>query len=125
MALGHAAGVAAHIAVINNTHPRAVSIDAVQETLLDQGAVLVYLRDVPRNNPDFRVMQQFALRGFFEGFDAELERPITYAEGRDWQRRCGVTAPDAPPPFACTRGQFLKSLHLEVASLSPTEAHRL
>jgi len=48
MALGQAAGVAAHLALEYGVQPRGVSTDALQRKLLEQGRVITFFRDIDR-----------------------------------------------------------------------------
>jgi len=70
MALGQAAGVAAHVALKHDIAPRGIAVEELQGILLDQGAVLIYLRDVPADHPRFKELQLLGLQGDFPGYDA-------------------------------------------------------
>ena len=46
MALGQAAGTAAHLAIASGREVRAVDVGAVQRELLKQGQVITFFRDI-------------------------------------------------------------------------------
>jgi hypothetical protein len=64
-ALGHAAGLAAHLAVAGNSTPAAVAVSRLQALLHQTGAATIYFSDVPPSHPLFHVAQYFGTRGFF------------------------------------------------------------
>jgi len=74
MALGQAAGTAAHLAMKHNSEKpsvRSVPIDKLQRLLLEQGQVIAFFTDLPSPNTDeFAAIQFFAVRGFFDTYEA-------------------------------------------------------
>lgn len=64
-ALGQAAGLAAHIALVKKCPVNVVPVQMVQKLLHDQGAITVYFSDVPPTSPHFKAVQYFGTRGFF------------------------------------------------------------
>ncbi len=62
MALGQAAGAAASIAIDTNSAVQTISVPALQEQLIDDGATLVYFRDVTPKDADFATIQRNALK---------------------------------------------------------------
>ncbi len=74
MALGQAAGTAAHLALIKNPENpsvRSVPVDQLQHLLLEQGQVIAFFTDLPPPNTDeFVAIQFFAVRGFFDTYEA-------------------------------------------------------
>ena len=69
MALGHAAGIAAAMAVRSGQPMRATNIAELQNALLDQGAVLIYYRDIDPRDPRFPEVQLRGLRGELPGWE--------------------------------------------------------
>lgn len=104
MALGHAAGVAGHLAIVHDIAPRSVDVPAMQGILLDQGAVLIYIRDVPAGHPLFRLCQHLGVRGLFTELDARLDELLDDETASQWSAALGVTARGK----GMTRGSFLK-----------------
>jgi hypothetical protein len=97
MALGQAAGVAAHLAASNDTVPRGVSVEKLQSILIEQRAVLTFLRDVPADHPSFAALQWAALKGLFPGYDAEPGRRVERGEAIRWTSELGIA--DLPKPM--------------------------
>jgi hypothetical protein len=62
IAMGEAAGTAAALCLAHNVAPRDLDIEALQEKLLDGGAVLVYFTDSSPSHPNHRDHQCRALR---------------------------------------------------------------
>lgn len=94
MALGEAAGTAAALAVDARTDVRGIAADSLQGRLLRHGATLVYLRDMKPGDPDYAQVQRLALRGFFPGWEAGLDRVTDEETARLWSSLagCEVTA---------------------------------
>ncbi len=70
MANGHAAGVAAALAVRAGQAPRQVDAKALQRALIGQGQVVVYFDDLALDDPDFAAIQMAATEGAAETFAA-------------------------------------------------------
>ncbi|MBS1827568.1 MAG: FAD-dependent oxidoreductase [Acidobacteria bacterium] len=62
-ALGHAAGLAAHLALSRNNDTRAISLPALQRLLHQQKQATIYTSDIPRESPLFVPVQWAGLRG--------------------------------------------------------------
>jgi hypothetical protein len=69
MALGEAAGEAAHLAIRDGVAVRSVNIDALQDALLEKHAVLMYFEDVKPGDADFAAVQKAGLRGELSGWE--------------------------------------------------------
>jgi hypothetical protein len=111
MALGHAAGVAAHLAIELKVPPRAVPVARLQSALLDQGQVLIYLRDVPPSHPQWRALQVAGCAGCFpNSLDARPDEPIDAPTAAEWSRLLGRPALAAPPAAGETRAAYLARL---------------
>lgn len=110
MALGQAAGAAAHLAIENNGQPRDVDVPRLQRLLLDGGQVLTYFRDLDRADPNFKALQYYGTKGLFPDYDARADEPITAAEAAAWSKQLGRTV-EVPP--GTTRGEFCRRLYDE------------
>lgn len=120
MALGQAAGTAAHLAIDGKTPPGEVPIDRLQRQLLAQGAVLTFFFDVPGPDPIWQMMnvpaerarlelipagapsqvtpgvQFFGARGYIDSYFARPLDPVTRGEAAEWLYRfLGRPAPPA------------------------------
>ncbi len=84
MAMGQAAGVAAHLAAHSSQEVRSVDIGRLQRTLLDSGQVLVHFRDLTGREPWFKAMQYFGARGFFPNWEADPAAPVLRGEAISW-----------------------------------------
>ncbi|MCM1301434.1 MAG: FAD-dependent oxidoreductase [Alistipes senegalensis] len=91
MALGEAAGEAAALAIESRKNVRAIDIRELQERLLRHGAVLVYLRDLTPDDPDYAAVQRLALRGYFPEWNARLDEPLDEPTARLWSALSGRT----------------------------------
>lgn len=104
MAMGQAAGVAAHLALTDNLPPRKVSVEKLQRALLEQKQVLIYLSDVPPTHAHHAALQLAGGYGFFPTLDARPDEIITEATAKEWAKLRGD---QSPPPFAGkTRGEY-------------------
>ena len=105
MALGQAAGVAAHQALAENVPPCRINVPDLQTALLAQKAVLIYLRDVPVSHPHYAALQKAGCAGFFPDLDARPDAPVDIQTARDWTQKAGRAA---PPPLApgMTRAEY-------------------
>jgi FAD dependent oxidoreductase len=99
MALGQAAGVAAHLALAGRVAPRAVKVEQLQRALLEQNQVLVYFRDLKGDEPYFKAMQYGAARGFFNLWEAEPERAVLRGEAVEWFDKLGIRIWDRGHPL--------------------------
>ncbi len=84
MALGEAAGTAAALAIDGRTDVRGIAVDSLQERLLRHGAMLVYLRDLKSDDPDYARIQRLALRGFFPEWEAGPDRVLDEDTAQLW-----------------------------------------
>lgn len=98
MALGQAAGTAAHLAIILSTRPkspvpcsisvRSVPVDRLQRLLLEQGQVIAFFTDLPPPGTDeFAAVQFFAVRGFFDTYEARANELVDEGAARKMLHR--------------------------------------
>jgi hypothetical protein len=84
MAIGQAAGVAAHLALAADVPAGKVDIAKMQRLLLDRGQVLTYFKDLDKADPSFQAMQFLGARGFFQDYDARSADPLEYSQAVEW-----------------------------------------
>ena len=109
MALGQAAGVAAHLAIDAGVPPRAVDIDRLQRETLRRGQVITYFKDIDSKDPAYAAMQYFGARGFFTDYFARSADAVDRATANRWWR----LATKAEPPAGAgplTRGELARWL---------------
>lgn len=107
MALGEAAGEAAALALDGGKDVRRIAVETLQERLLRHGAVLCHLEDMKPGDRDFEAAQRLALRGYFPGWRADLDRPLDDAAAQLWSSLSGhAVAPDG----TTTRRTWLRRL---------------
>jgi hypothetical protein len=139
MAMGQAAGAAAHLALRSRVEPRAVDVDALQRLLLQRDHVITYFSDIDRKHPAYAALQFFGTKGFFQDYLARADQPVDaetariwwkLATGREiplqtrppvkddartWARDAGFTPPDTEwviqPAAAITRGELCRLLY--------------
>jgi hypothetical protein len=70
MNIGQAAGTLAALAAQRRQQPRSVDPRAVQQTLLDSGALLMPFADAGHSHPNFAPIQRVAVAGIMRGFDS-------------------------------------------------------
>jgi hypothetical protein len=93
MALGQAAGTAAHLAIESGSSPRSVNIGVLQRRLLRDGQVLTFFRDIDPTDPAHAAIQYFGTKGFFTSYVADSKRPLAQRTAGEWARLAGRTAP--------------------------------
>ncbi|TBL73324.1 FAD-dependent oxidoreductase [Paenibacillus thalictri] len=109
MALGQAAGTAAHLALQQGTPPSAIEVKRLQQLLLDSGQVISFFYDVPGPDPVWwalnlpgertrldsnaeirppascnKGLQYFCTKGFFSTYHARPYDPVTRSEAARW-----------------------------------------
>lgn len=76
MALGQAAGAAAAIAIDDGVSVRDISVEKLQNRLLQEKATLIYYDDITPEDPDFAAVQRLGLKGVLPGWSAGLDLPV-------------------------------------------------
>jgi hypothetical protein len=118
MALGQAAGIAAAIAINEQTEVQNVSLHKVQDELLRQKATLMYFKDVEYTHPHFPLVQYMGLRGYLPGWDARLQEPADAETLAQWQALAKQPLPAAIEAGKTTR---LKALTLICEAICKNE----
>ena len=90
MAIGQAAGVAASISIEEGVKVQNIDIEKLQDTLVNQGATLIYYKDVTPSSSDFKMVQYLGLRGFLPEWNARLNDVASAEELNDWYYRSGI-----------------------------------
>ncbi|MCM1198035.1 MAG: FAD-dependent oxidoreductase [Clostridium sp.] len=106
MAMGEAAGTAAALSIDGHSDVRGIPVERLQQKLLENGATLIYFRDLKPGDRDFMQVQMLALKGYFPGWNAELDKPLDEETAKLWSRLSGKV-------IKCdggTRRQFLRML---------------
>ena len=93
MVLGEAAGAAAVLAISLGLPARSVPIEQLQRDLVSRGAMLVYYRDVARNDPAFPALQYLGVRGAIQEWDAKLDEPASKHDVERWGQILGLEQP--------------------------------
>ncbi|MDR3194122.1 MAG: FAD-dependent oxidoreductase [Tannerella sp.] len=91
MALGQAAGAAAHLAIEDNVSVQNIDILKLQDLLLSRHATLIYFRDLSADHPHFPLLQKMALRGYLPGWEALPDAPVDNETLIRWKKRSGQT----------------------------------
>lgn len=87
MALGQAAGTAASLCLAAACDVQQVDRNRLRDDLLAQKAVLVYIRDLTPDDPDFAALQRMALRGLVSGWELDGEAAVDDETLKTW---CGL-----------------------------------
>jgi len=111
MALGEAAGVAAYLSIISKLPPRQISVAKLQKLLLAQGAMLIYLNDVPLSHPYYAALQIAGCYGCFPGYSARPNDPIDRPTSLNWSKKAGRIPLLLSVPNI-TRGQYAAMLFM-------------
>ena len=99
MALGHAAGIAAHLAASLNVSVRDVPTDRLQMDLVSQGGVITYYDDLAFDHPAFGAFQFLGARGLNSGYRAQTTLKMSRKWGWTKLRRIlqAMEVPWKPP----------------------------
>ncbi len=91
MALGQAAGIAAALHIDRQAAVQKLSVQAIQEELINQQAILIYYRDLPVSHPQFRAIQFAGLHGYLPAWEAGADLPVAATDMKEWEKRSGLT----------------------------------
>ncbi len=112
MALGQAAGTAAHLAIAGDVQPRALDASLLQRELLKQKQVITFFKDIDQSDPAFAAMQYFGARGFFPDYQARSKDPVDRETARRWIRiAAGREATAAELSSLPSRGELCRRLY--------------
>jgi hypothetical protein len=126
MALGQAAGVAAHQALTRNQRLRDLRPELIQRALLAQGQVLTYFEDMDPSNPAHAALQYLGTKRFFDGYRAEPEQPLDDRTLRIWAQRLAELTNTEPMAVTGTPAEWLGrfAARLNVSMDKPQVASR-
>ncbi|MDX9868646.1 MAG: FAD-dependent oxidoreductase [Kiritimatiellia bacterium] len=104
MQTGEAAGFAAALAVKHGTTPAALNADLLVRTLANNHFVVSFFNDVDATaaDPAEPAIQYFGTRGFFSGYDAKPDEPLTEPVAKVWARNFTRLNEGAQDGQACT-----------------------
>jgi hypothetical protein len=77
MALGQAAGLASSMAIDDATPVSRIQVGKLQDKLLNQKAVLIYVKNVPPNHADYKVVQKAVLKLGIPTYEIDLNARVT------------------------------------------------
>jgi len=89
MALGQAAGIASAIAVDEHLKVKNINRVKLQEKLLNQGATLIYYRDVNSTDPAFKMVEKMGLMGYLPDWNARLNDYVDAESIQLWESLSG------------------------------------
>ncbi|MHB1001377.1 MAG: FAD-dependent oxidoreductase [Armatimonadota bacterium] len=110
MAMGQAAGTAAHMADVLYLEPREVPVNRLQSILVENHQVLTTFNDIQGPTDDvsdraWQAMQFFGTRGFFDSYDAKPLDTLTRGMAARWIMNC-IKIGDFMPAY----GPFVKHM---------------
>jgi hypothetical protein len=109
MAMGQAAGVAAHLSITEGKQPREVNVTKMQRILIAQGQVLTCFKDIDRSDQAYAALQFFGTRGFFRNYYARWKEPLDATMAQEWLQLAGAEGYSGPTTNL-TRGEFCRAL---------------
>lgn len=90
MALGQAAGIAAHLSRVRRVRVSNVDISELQDKLLENSATLIYFSDLRPSDADFGLVQKLGLKGYLPDWEAHLDSLVTSEDISLWQELSGM-----------------------------------
>jgi len=112
MALGEAAGVAAHLMIECDLPARLIPIAGMQQDLIRHGAMIIFFRDLAPGDPAYLAAQLLGVRGALGDWVADLDVPVDAGTAACWARLLGVEI-EIPPGWS--RRQVLETLSRELS----------
>ena len=108
MALGQAAGIAASASIDSRMPVADIPIQNIQEKLLNEGATLIYFKDLSVTDPDFKLVQRMALKGYLSDWNANLDSMLDASTAQRWQELSGIKINN---PENKTRRSVLRAIY--------------
>ncbi|MGQ9461673.1 MAG: FAD-dependent oxidoreductase [Candidatus Fervidibacter sp.] len=130
MALGQAAGTAAHLALRHKVPFHLVPVDELQRQLLNQGQVIAFFNDLPPvGSEGFAAVQFFAVRGFFDTYEVRSNETVDEGAARKMLHRFAeLTRRQIPFAFGTAndrpRGREIVKWLSELLNLSEANVER-
>jgi len=103
--------VAAALSCRSGILPRDLDVGMIQAELIESGAVLMYFRDAGTGDPDFRLLQKAAVRGFFgeDDWTARLDEPLDPGTAARWIKLASAEI-DPTAVLGLSRRELLRRL---------------
>lgn len=93
MNLGEAAGYAAALAAESGTPPGSLEVTDLQRRLVDDGVLISFFNELDRGDDELDSALGFlGTKGFFDGYAARPDEPLTSRTGAVWSRTVGDLA---------------------------------
>ena len=90
MALGQAAGAACSLSIDSGCKMKNISIEHLQDILLENGMTLIYFNDLNPDNVHFRMAQYLGIRGYLPDWNARLNEEIDQETLEFWRKKSGI-----------------------------------
>lgn len=90
LALGEAAGIAAHVAIGRATAVRAAPVAEIQRILVERRGVIAFYEDLPFDHPHFAAFQWLGARGLNPRYEATPDLAMTRRHG--WTKLARILA---------------------------------
>ncbi|GAA3401602.1 FAD-dependent oxidoreductase [Paenibacillus hodogayensis] len=87
MQLGFAAGVAAALCRTSGAEVQRLSVDRLQDALIEADQLITYFRDAKAGHEAHPALQYFGTKSFFTGYEADPESPCSVADASIWINR--------------------------------------
>lgn len=84
MGMGHAAGLAAHLALESKERFHHMNVAKLQKQLMEQGQVISYFDDLEKNDAAREAIQYWACHGFFKQYQCRPRDECRVTEVRPW-----------------------------------------
>ena len=114
MAIGQAAGIAAHLAIAADVPVSRVDVASMQRLLLQHDQVLTYFKDLDPADPSFQAMQFLGTKGLFQDYNVRSSDPLEYTQAVDWLK---AVLPDVRLPRQT--GRFLHRTAMQALAAGP------
>lgn len=82
--IGFAAGISASISISQQKSVRDISIDVLQDALIEKDQKLTHYQDVTWDHPYRQAAEYFGTKGFFTSYTAKLDQPLLVSEASKW-----------------------------------------
>lgn len=129
MAIGQAAGTAAHMSIEQNLPLRKLPVAGLQRKLIDDGQVITHFGDRTKTGEFAASIQYFGTKGFYTDYQARPRSPITRAAAARWlslaldvtgnQLRAGKSSSAHWRDFGPDNEHFTEAAALSIVGILP------